>query len=187
MDPQAPDTDVKTQARRRLLRGSFSVPAVLAVHNGSALAAASNKFLCAIKATTGNSIPLPTGTTSDSYLRVAIYQFEGKKYVSVWDLKGVADARLLSISLPSGSVAPTAGQVGSLGWVEYVQGGSYTYASLVPTASPSATAPATSTAVLFSPDNGTPPKVLVVGFVQPGMTTGNNQGGISGSCWTSFL
>ena len=187
MDPQAPTPDSKTQARRRLIRGSFSVPAVLAVHNGSALAAASNKFRCALNATTGANIPLPTGTTSDSFLRVAIYELGSKKYISVYDLKGVADARNLPMSYPTGTASATSGSVGSLGWVQYIAGGSYVYASLGSGDTLAPTNPATSAAVLFAPENTIPPKVRVIGFVQPGMTTGTNQGAISGSCWTSFL
>lgn len=183
MDPQAPDTDVKTQARRRLLRGSFSVPAVLAVHNGSALAAASNKFLCAVKATTGsgNAAPAPA-PAPDNWTRVSVYEVVEsstvtKFYVRTGDLQAIANSRNLAFVTPAGT---------DTGWVAFVAGGLYQFAP-TPANTPSPTS--VLTAVLF--DNvGTAPNqtVRVVGFVQPGApgTAPVGQGAISASCWTSI-
>lgn len=186
MDPQStPPTDAKTTARRRLLRGSFSVPAVLAVHNGSALAARSNQFRCAVNAV-GGSGTLPAETwlsnTTDKWVRVPVYKCtrisNGKSVafeaVKVQELSAIASARSLGFVAPTGT---------DTGWATYASGGGYAYC----------TAPASSSdsgkraAVLFK-NYGTSsqPNIKVVGFVQPGQTTGSGHGGIMASCWTSI-
>lgn len=74
MDEITPTPDAKTRARRRLLRGSFAVPAVLTLASGSALAAKS--ATCLAKATSKTSTaPLITGTPSDTFLRVRLEQY----------------------------------------------------------------------------------------------------------------
>lgn len=58
-------------ARRRLLRGSFSAPAVLALTSGSALAAQS--ATCLAKATTAPSTaPIVSGSSLDTLMRVRL-------------------------------------------------------------------------------------------------------------------
>jgi len=74
MDANTPTPDAKTQARRRLLRGSFAAPAVLTLASGSALAAKS--ATCLAKATqVASTRPLMTGTPSDTFLRVRLEQY----------------------------------------------------------------------------------------------------------------
>jgi hypothetical protein len=186
MDPQAPDTDVKTQARRRLLRGSFSVPAVLAVHNGSALAASSSKLRCAVNATSGSANRVPSASTAaDGFERVGFFAASvtvgqtttTKYYVRVTELQKRATDLSVGFVSPSGSPATD--------WVEYLSAGPYQYAK--PIAAPSDTATGL-TAVLFDtlPAAGTsPPQIRLVGFVQPGTETVDNQGAIGASCWSS--
>lgn len=71
MNPQAPDNQEPISARRRLLRGSFAVPAVLTVASGSALAAKS--ATCLAKATTSSSTAVLTTTANaDTFLRVRL-------------------------------------------------------------------------------------------------------------------
>jgi hypothetical protein len=74
MDSNTPDADAKTRARRRLLRGSFSVPAVLTLASGSALAATSTT--CLAKATKESSTaPLTNGSPTDTFLRVRLVAY----------------------------------------------------------------------------------------------------------------
>lgn len=74
MDKQIPNPDDKLSARRRLLRGSFSVPAVLTLASGSALAAKS--ATCLAKATaTPSTAALMTGTPSDTFVRVQLVAY----------------------------------------------------------------------------------------------------------------
>ncbi|HNU12708.1 MAG TPA: hypothetical protein PKJ45_15300 [Rubrivivax sp.] len=71
MDNQTPTPDDKFSARRRLLRGSFSVPAVLTLASGSALAAKS--ATCLAKATNQSSTEeLTTSPTADTFMRVQL-------------------------------------------------------------------------------------------------------------------
>lgn len=81
MDSKTPTPDAKTRARRRLLRGSFSAPAVLTLASGSALADTS--ATCLAKATaTPSTASLVNGTPSDTFLRVRVYR-SGSNYF-VW-------------------------------------------------------------------------------------------------------
>lgn len=74
MDSSTPSNDTKTLARRRLLRGSFSVPAVLTLASGSALA--DKSATCLAKATkTSSTMPLATGTPSDTFIRVKLIAY----------------------------------------------------------------------------------------------------------------
>jgi len=66
----------QVSARRKLIRGAFSLPAVLAVHNGSALAASSNKMRCAVNALTNPLYPISNVDSAgfDSWMRVQRYK-----------------------------------------------------------------------------------------------------------------
>lgn len=76
MDSNTPSPDATTLARRRLIRGSFSVPAVLTLASGSALAATS--ATCLAKATaTPSTAALANGTPGDTFLRVRLVQYTG--------------------------------------------------------------------------------------------------------------
>jgi len=181
MDPQVPTPDAKTQARRRLIRGSFSVPAVLAVHNGSALAASSNKFRCAINATTGASNPAPAPGPADNWTRVPVYQWDKdanttKYYVKSADLIAVASSRGLGYVPPSGT---------DTGWIAFKSGAGYAF---VKAPGGTVTVSSANAAVLFDTVGTAPSQtVRVVGFVQPGSaTTVSGMGAISASCWTSI-
>lgn len=71
MDSSTPSNDTKTLARRRLLRGSFSVPAVLTLASGSALA--DKSATCLAKATKQSSTaPLTTTAGADTFMRVQL-------------------------------------------------------------------------------------------------------------------
>lgn len=80
MDNQTPTPDDKFSARRRLLRGSFSVPAVLTLASGSALAAQS--MTCLAKSTqvpsTADLKPTPH---ADTFVRVQVYRSGNTHYV----------------------------------------------------------------------------------------------------------
>ena len=108
MDDSQNTSSNKTAARRRLLRGSFALPAALAVHNGSALAQASNKLRCMINAVGGNYVyPIAVSDSSLGALqgRVTLYQVPAtptvpvKYYIKASELQAVG-------TLLGGWVAP---------------------------------------------------------------------------------
>lgn len=64
----------KTSARRRLIRGAFSAPALMTVCTGSAFAQASN-LRCLANAANATTAPAAWSTTgADSFLRVRLYR-----------------------------------------------------------------------------------------------------------------
>lgn len=69
---RATDKQSVVSARRRLLRGSFAMPAVAALHSGSAWAAASN-LQCVQQQAASPIYPL-AASAADLYLRVQLYQ-----------------------------------------------------------------------------------------------------------------
>ncbi len=76
-------------ARRRLLRGTFAVPAVAALHSGSALAASSS-LQCVQNQAATPIYPVAVGAP-DMYLRVQLYQLvsaPGSSTVLGWYLSG---------------------------------------------------------------------------------------------------
>lgn len=165
-------------ARRRLLRGAFSVPAVMAVHNGSALAASSNKLNCALKITNGTPILPVSVTTADGYVRVSRYQTVvftvTRKWIKVSDLQAVATVAGLPFVSPTGT---------NTGWVEYLVGGTYVFGS--PPITPTVTT--SLVAVLFDSNGSAPNFIRVVGFRQSGQTTAPAKtSAVTGSCWTSL-
>lgn len=73
MDRTDPPLVPKASARRRLIRGALSAPALMTVCSGSAFAVASN-MRCLANANTLPA-PAPWGTTTpDTYLRVQLYK-----------------------------------------------------------------------------------------------------------------
>lgn len=169
-----------SSARRKLLRGTFSVPAVLAVHNGSALAAASNNKACAIKSIAADpaSPPVPiSGSSTDGWSRAAYYldaNSTPRKWVRYSDLMTHANAKGVGLVIPGGI---------NSGFIRVKTGGLYEFGS--PTGSVSNT-PAGSVALLF--DNaGAGPTIRIIGFVQPGTTSfTTGTGVVTTSCWSSL-
>jgi hypothetical protein len=94
MNTSTPDNDKRQQLRRKLIRGSFSVPAVLAVHNGSALAASSNRVQCA-----KNSIQ--NGTTTGKMVNTYKEISTGTIWVNYQELSNIASAMHAEYTLPS--------------------------------------------------------------------------------------
>lgn len=94
---------VQVSARRKLVRGAFSLPAVLAVHNGSALAASSNKFRCATNAVSSNqSLPASSVLATDNWLRVQRYKLTSNNvpFVRIADINSVAALLGITVAIP---------------------------------------------------------------------------------------
>ena len=72
-NPQLPDD--KASARRRLIRGSFAAPAMLALHSGRAFAQATGgAAACLVKQNTVPVTPAPTPTNGDdTYFRYQLW------------------------------------------------------------------------------------------------------------------
>ena len=194
MDKELAHMVGKGPARRRLIRGSFSLPAVLAVHNGSALAARSNQFRCVLNQTPSSGGVAPGLTdTSLNWMRVVRYRkgnTNPKYYVSVQDLIKVGSDVGLSYGGPSGTSVEVSisGSLVTASWLPW-----HSNASLP--AAPSTGNPLVadgSVAVLFQSSSvGTPPVVTVkvVGFVKEGAAAnaGPYTGASTQSCWASIL
>lgn len=188
MDSSTPSNDTKTLARRRLLRGSFSVPAVLAVHNGSALAKRSNQYRCIVNRTPSGGGATPgVGDTTLDWVRVARYRkgSTSEYFVRVDELQSIASAAGLVYAAGAGTPATVQvdGTTRSVSWLPWHASGS-------PAAPDAAVTTAGSVAVLFeTTTSGTPPVtvVKVVGFVKEGQSSaGAYRGAATRSCWTSI-
>lgn len=96
-------------ARRRLLRGTFAVPAVAALHSGSALAASSS--LQCVQNQAASPIFPPATNAPDMYLRVQLFQLwsgaPGSSTPQGWFLSGhtVETARLGEDRITNGLLA----------------------------------------------------------------------------------
>lgn len=165
MNDQNEPAVVVTSARRRLIRGAFSVPAVLTVSGGSAFAAASN-ILCV----QGVS-PFPavfSGTappTTDTIFRIPIYTIGTGTYV-----RGVDVPTALAAKAVVGFM--TATQVWAFNVTTNQTSGS-------PVSTPSGTPTAQN-------------KWAALRFDTTGMLVGvgvgpSNQYALTGSCWNSFV
>lgn len=192
MKPQAPTPpDAKTQARRRLLRGSFSVPAVLAVHNGSALAARSNQFRCVLNQTPASGGAFPgLADTTQNWVRVPRYRSgnnsnQYRYWVSVGDLTNVAVQSGLGYGGPAGtSVSVSISSATVLAnWLPWHTGN-----PTAPQNNASLTQDGSVAVVFESSTSGNPPVVTVkvVGFVKQGQQSVGFQGASTQSCWTSI-
>ena len=77
------------------------MPAVLAVHNGSALAASSNKMRCAVNAVESNqALPNSNVTGTDSWVRVQRYKDSNNtKFVKIADINAVASILGIGVAI----------------------------------------------------------------------------------------
>lgn len=188
MKPQAPTSVAKTEARRRLIRGSFSLPAVLAVHNGSALAARSNQFRCVLNQTPagGGAFPGLTDNTQD-WIRVARYKTSGSDrwWVRVADLTAVGAASGVGYGGPAGTSRSVTvdGNPETSFWLPW-----HSAADPAPALGAALTLDG-SVAVLFGSSTAGSPAVVtvkVMGFVKEGQLPVSFQGATTRSCWTSI-
>lgn len=181
MNEHAPQTDTLSQARRKLLRGTFAVPAVLAVHNGSALAATSNNKRCAINSIASDPTTPPqpiAGAGTDAWTRAFYYNDQASpaaQWVRYADLVTLSGAKGVGLATPAGT---------NTGYIRVVAGGLYAFGT--PTGNVGTTA-AGSVALLFDNAGTAPTTVRIVGFIQPGAATfATGTGVVTGSCWSSL-
>lgn len=125
MKPQEPTTDAKTQARRRLLRGTFAAPAVLTVCSGSTFAQAVTSLTCVAKQVNSVKDTANSGTTSTpasgNWVRVPL--------LKLWrESNGNVDSIWISGAYISANIQKTGTTsfLGSTSWLCYlkVAGGS---------------------------------------------------------------
>lgn len=194
MDDHAPKTDVKTRARRKLIRGAFSVPALLAVHNGSALAASTSARMRAVLNALpdgGGETPSECDSRGDGWTRVPIHKHTyydsgqrknvTKHYVKVSELAAIATARDLPF------VKPSTGPNGIVtDYVEYVTSGQYHYAAPANNAS-GMTRSDRLAAVLFEKQGTSNAQVRLARFVQKDEGSAPvRSGAVTESAWASF-
>jgi hypothetical protein len=171
-------------ARRRLLRGTFAVPAVAVLHSGSALAASSS--LQCVQNQAASPIFPPATNARDLYLRVQLFQLwsgvPGSSTSEGWYLSGntVEAARFGESRITNALLARGLWKRVHL---------NYGLASL--DAQTLYTAPAPSDRLVLGPlwvalrvnpvrDRGW--RIEIIGIVD-GTTVGT---AVTGSCWTSF-
>jgi hypothetical protein len=82
-------------ARRRLIRGAFSAPAVLTLYSGSAMAASSN--LNCLKAQIANPVYPGYSDGADTYVRVQLHTAPDASGVPRWYLSGSAITTIATI------------------------------------------------------------------------------------------
>lgn len=124
MDPQAKTPiDAKTNARRRLIRGSFSVPAVLTVCSGSTFAQAATSLSCVAKQVNTVKDTANSGTTTVSstgnWVRVPLqklYRSSNNNVDSIW----IAGSYIATNVQKSGTtVSIGSSTFGSTSWLCY--------------------------------------------------------------------
>ena len=187
--PDLPDLP-KTAARRRLIRGALSAPALMTVCSGSAFAQASN-MRCLANAAAATTPPAAWGTNSaDAFLRVRLYMVTTRRCndttsaceadVQTHYIKG-ADLSMYTRS----SAMPSNLQYLKIDPVTYTTVGS----PISPPISPSINNGHTTTIVSEAYVN----QYVAVRFDSTGMIVGvgvpgtGGQGGMVGaSCWASF-
>lgn len=190
MNETRPSTESHNSARRRLVRGSFALPTVLAVHNGSALAARSNQFRCVINDVAARQAPavLTIADPNDKWMRVQRWRegTSGPYYVKVADLQSVASTAGINYTgntnMQGTSSSDEFGAGSSTKWLRWSSSG-----PAAPTLGQVLTADG-SVAVYFSATGtGASAVVKVEGFVKQGQTQASaGQGATTRSCWTSI-
>ena len=178
----------RESARRRLVRGAFAVPAVLALHSGSALAATSN--LRCVNTQVANPIYPSYSDGPDVYVRVQLYSlsdFTGTLlgwYLagSSVDAAGFGNRKVINNFLKSGEWQQI--QLQDTGTALLVG----TKTTTPPTGGNLALGPKY-LALRFQPGAGgkdslvKPSEVEILGVVD-----GSNYGSaVTGSCWSSFV
>lgn len=87
MEPSNPAPEAQRSARRRLVRGAFAAPAVLALYSGSAAAMASNLRCVNNQVRAGSKVfPAPSGNP-DRFVRVQLWSLRHNDKVR-WFLSG---------------------------------------------------------------------------------------------------
>jgi hypothetical protein len=170
-----------TSARRRLLRGAFGVPAALALHSGSALAASSSLRCINAQVDSAGADPIGLSDAPDQYVRVQLYaQKDAAGNVLAWYLAGASvDAARFGYRKAVNAFLQ------STQWVQIqmLTGGGASLGSTILSAQPASTMLGPKwLALRFSP-RATGGYVDIVGVVD-----GNSLGSaVTGSCWSSFV
>ena len=166
--------DAKRMARRRLLRGAYTVPAVLTVHTGSALAGSSS-LACFAK--------LPTGVAvgpADNFWRVE--QYTGKVGGTSTKLVKVSEIVTLCDTKSAGTIVKTflTGKT----WLKVSDS-----SSVVPDASPAPSKDGAGFWVAIRIDNTgtTSAPVWAVKGVAPSSGLTGTPKVMAQSCWSSFV
>jgi hypothetical protein len=170
----------QVSARRKLIRGAFSVPAVLAVHNGSALAASSNNMRCAVNAVSSNqALPVSNAASPDNWVRVQRYRRTSNNvpFVKISDINAIASTLGLSVAIP--------GVTSSTTLIRWSDGNLATF-------SPSQVQTDGSNVVALRFDAGgtAANPIRIVGIVteaQSGAAAPSGSNAIAQSCWTSMM
>jgi hypothetical protein len=91
LEPSNPAPEAPRSARRRLVRGAFAAPAVLALYSGSAAAMASNLRCVSNQVGAGRKVYPPPIATPDRYVRVRLWSLrkkQGERNGERWFLAG---------------------------------------------------------------------------------------------------
>lgn len=173
-------------ARRRLIRGAFSVPAVATIYSGNALAVASN-MRCVVNQATDPLLrtAAAAATASDGFVRVPMYVIDNTttggtltKYVKGSDLLSKRGTNPAILVLANNGAATNASD-----WIEL--GGTY-FAGTTPTVggkTPTIDPLGKLVAIRVDASGN------IVGIVQNGWTTTTmpaNTSAVKGTCWNSF-
>ena len=178
-----------TSARRRLIRGALSAPALMTVCSGSAFAQASN-MRCLANAANATTPPAAWGTTSpDTFLRVQLYKVTTSQCNSQSNNCSIVDTRYIKgadLSLYARNAAmPNNNQ--------YLQINPVTYVTIESPVNPPLATFTTNDFTTTLISEGYVNQYVAVRFDSSGMIVGvgvpgsGGQGGMVGtSCWASF-
>lgn len=181
----------RPNARRRLLRGSFALPTVLAVHNGSALAARSNQYRCVINDVTYRQAPpvMTVADPNDKWMRVQRWRqgASGPYFVKVDDLLTVATTAGISYTTNAAMQGTASsnefGSGSTTKWLPWNNPAS----QQAPTAGQVLTADGTVAVIFSATGTGASAVVKVEGIATQGQTQASlGQGATTRSCWTSI-
>jgi hypothetical protein len=175
------DPAIASSARRRLVRGVFSAPAVLALHSGSALAASSN--LRCVQNQAASMDPVGAVDGVDQYVRVQLHvQKDASDNILAYYLSGslVDNVRF---GYRKVIIAPALPGVDQWKLVTVADNGGVALGQDVVLSQPPSTSPASKWVALRFAPRKTGGYVDVVGIIDG---TGDGSA-VTGSCWSSFV
>ena len=184
MEESAQPATPKINARRQLIRGAFSVPAVATIYSGNAFAVASN-MRCVVNQTTDSALRTAAapGPTGDGFVRVPVYRITTvpgnvvTEYVKGSDLIAKRGTNPAVLVLANGGAA-----TGANDWIQL--NGTYFVNVTTPIATYTPQLVSGKTAAIRVANDGN-----IVGIVQNGWDTTTmpaNTSAVKGTCWNSF-
>lgn len=185
MEPSNPAPEAQRSARRRLVRGVFAAPAVLALYSGSAAAMASNLRCVNNQVDAGRRAFPPPRPTADQYVRVQLWSLTDSSSTPPtvrWFLRG---NDLQALTMGRSTVYNTFLQPGE--WWEFDPAAEALVGTSPTTGDPSPGALAHNGAYVAVRINADAGGAGIVGVVDATHRNALSGSAVSGLCWASFV